>query len=260
MLGNSGAWQRVASLRPFYLPGGDKAGRDPWRSAAALCWEAGIEWLPKIDDVGLARNAWQKKTNCPQSTAVGRLFDAAACLVGLLDSASYEGQGPMWLESIAEQGEAEALSLELEQDETGIWRLDWFWLLDMLMDQSKTAADRARCFHESMALSILHQALQIRDQYGDFTVGLSGGVFQNRLLTERAITLLQQHGFLCCLPEQLPINDGGLSFGQVIEAHALSVRQEKISQQDLQQELQQGLQQDSQQGLQQASQQQEVTT
>ena len=221
LLGNCGNWQRVASLRPFHLPGGDKAGREPWRSAAALCWEAGIEWMPDIADVTLAKNAWHKNINCPQSSAMGRLFDAASCLTGLLDKASFEGQGPMWLEAHARLDQTETLALPINQDSHGIWRSDWHQLLHMLLDPTLSLEYKASCFHESLALMLMHQALQIRQEHGDFVVGLCGGVFQNRLLSERAITLLQQHGMRCFLPRRVPVNDGGLCFGQVIEASAL---------------------------------------
>ena len=127
----------------------------------------------------------------------------------------------MWLEALAQQGDGEALSLEMDQDEQGVWRADWEWLLDILLDKKQSQADRARCFHETLALTLLRQALQVREQHGEFAVGLSGGVFQNRLLTERSVALLQQHGFRCYVPEQVPVNDGGLCFGQIVEAHGL---------------------------------------
>ena len=94
----------------------------------------------------------------------------------------------------------------------------------MLLDQTKSPADRARCFHETMALSILQQAQRLRDHHGEFAVGFAGGVFQNRLLTERAIDLLQHQGFRCYLPEQVPVNDAGLCYGQVVQFHALSAQ------------------------------------
>jgi hydrogenase maturation protein HypF len=225
LLGNPGNWQRVASMRPFYLPGGDKASREPWRSAAALCWEAGIAWQPEIKDIDIAFHAWQRKLHCPQSSAVGRIFDAAAALLDIATHTSFDGQGPIWLESMAEEGNAEALSLAIDKDDNGVWRIDWQWVLQMLLDTSLPAPDRARCFHETMALSLLHQALQLREEHGDFVVGLSGGVFQNRLLAESAINLLQQHGFRCYMPENLPVNDGGLCYGQIFEACALLKKQ-----------------------------------
>ncbi|MGD8567010.1 MAG: carbamoyltransferase HypF [Gammaproteobacteria bacterium] len=225
LLGNPGNWRRVASMRPFYLPGGDKASLEPWRSAAALCWQTGNTWRPAIEDIDIAWHAWQRKLRCPQTSAVGRMFDAAAALLGLATYTSFEGQGPMWLEARAETGDAQALSLAMDKDDNGVWRIDWQWLIEMLMDSSMSVPDRARCFHETMALSLLHQALQIREEHGDFAVGLTGGVFQNRLLAERAMDLLQQHGFLCYMPEKLPVNDGGLCYGQLVEACALLTKQ-----------------------------------
>ncbi|NOZ55105.1 MAG: carbamoyltransferase HypF [Gammaproteobacteria bacterium] len=221
LFGQSGHWEHVASMRPFYLPGGEQAGRTPWRSAAALCWEVGVPWQLSGYDTELVHHAWQHKVNCPQSSAVGRLFDAAASLTGLIHATRFEGQGPMLLEASARNGIAETISLPLNCDEKGIWRTDWVPLIALLMNDPVPLADRARCFHESMAGALLQQALQIRETHGDFAVGLSGGVFQNRLLTERAIVLLEQHGFRCYLPQQIPVNDAGLCFGQIMELNGL---------------------------------------
>ena len=217
LYGYAGSWRQVASIRPFHLPGGDKVARHPWRSAAALCWEANKPWMLPGEDKELLRVACQRKLNCVRTSSVGRLFDAAASILALLEEASYEGQAPMWLESIAVRAEAEALPLELIEDEAGVWRTDWERLLENLLDESIKVEKRARCFHESMALALLHQALQVREECGDFKVGLSGGVFQNRLLTEKAMLLLQQHGFDVYLSKRIPVNDAGLCFGQVME-------------------------------------------
>lgn len=224
LLGNSGSWQQLASLRQFHLPGGDRAAREPWRSAAALCWEASLDWSASNKDIEMVHQAWKKQINCPVTSSAGRLFDAAAASIDLVDKVSFEGQAPMWLEALAQQGNSEGLSLEMDQDENGVWRVDWQWLLETLLNDQQSQADRARCFHETMAMVILHQALQVREQFGDFAVGLSGGVFQNRLLTERAIELLEENSFRCYFPEHLPVNDGGLCYGQIIEAHAMLSR------------------------------------
>ena len=220
LLGNAGNWERVASMRPFYLPGGDKAAREPWRSAAALCWETHASYQPAIMDLDIAQYAWESKVHCPQSSSAGRMFDAAAALLGLLDKTSFEGQAPMWLEALAENGEAEGLSLEMDRDEKGVWRTDWQWLIEVLMDASIPKQNRARCFHETMALTLLHQAIQIREEHGYFAVGLSGGVFQNKLLTNIVVSLLRRHDFQVYMPTRVPVNDGGLCFGQIVEAQA----------------------------------------
>jgi hydrogenase maturation protein HypF len=225
LLGNPGHWQRAASFRSFSLPGGEKVGREPWRSAAALSWETGFDWSSGQQEAELLFQAWQNKLNCPASSSVGRLFDAAAALTGLITHSSYEAQGPMLLEALASQGRSESINLALQQDQQGIWRTDWAALLPMLTDSRLTIADRARCFHESLAQSLLQQAIVLRDMASlhhtkPFVVGLSGGVFQNRLLTERVIQLLEANDFQCFLPERVPINDAGLCYGQVMEYHS----------------------------------------
>lgn len=232
--GAPGRWQRAASLRPFRLPGGDKAGREPWRAAAALLWET-EQPAPFAPDP--LHRAWARGLNSPASSAVGRLFDAAAALCGICTNASFEGEGPMRLEAaaydsiplcgtLAHSGsesfrasgaEGQAIELPLDRDPAGIWRSDWAPLLPMLTDATRPVAERAASFHLSLAQALVDQAQQLRAQTGIRSVGLSGGVFQNRLLAEATIARLQAAGFAAHLPQRVPVNDAGLSFGQVIE-------------------------------------------
>ncbi len=218
--GRPGHWQRFASLRPFHLPGGERAGREPWRSAAALCWETGRKWNGLPAQANLLQQAWRQRLNTPQTTAAGRLFDAAAALTGVCREASYEGQGPMLLEAAC-QGPAEPVELPLVQLASGLWTSNWEALLPMLLDASRSLAGRAACFHASLANTLLQQARRARSAYAINHVGLSGGVFQNRVLTEQTMALLEADGFDVTLPEAIPVNDAGLSFGQVIEYAAL---------------------------------------
>jgi hydrogenase maturation protein HypF len=113
--------------------------------------------------------------------------------------------------------EGAAIALPLERDPSGIWRSDWAPLLPMLADEARPVAERAGRFHLSLAQALVEQAKQLREQTGIRSVGLTGGVFQNRLLAEAAIERLQVAGFSVHLPRRVPVNDAGLSFGQVIE-------------------------------------------
>jgi hydrogenase maturation protein HypF len=216
LLGRPGRWQRFATLRPFHLPGGERAGREPWRSAAAVCWETGRDWPRLPGEASLLRHAWQRRLNAPRTSAAGRLFDAAAALTGLCSTASYEGQGPMLLETACDRA-ASPVSLPLLQDATGLWVSDWEPLLPVLLDTARALPERAACFHASLADTLLRQARQARDVHGVTAIGLAGGVFQNRVLTEQACSLLAADGFAVSLSEDIPVNDAGLSFGQVIE-------------------------------------------
>jgi hydrogenase maturation protein HypF len=218
-VGRPGHWIRRASMRPFYLPGGDKAGREPWRSAAAMCWEAGQDYdnIPQKDP--LLKKAWRKRINTPQSSSVGRLFDAAAALTGIRTIASFEGQGPMELEAICsdiKNHTDDFIGLNLN-DVNDLWLSDWAPLISAMLDETIKVSERAVIFHNSMSRVILQQALKLRDLYAINTVSLSGGVFQNRILTERAIQLLTENNFHISFPELIPVNDAGISFGQVME-------------------------------------------
>ena len=243
LAGRPGAWKRVASFRPFRLVGGDRAGREPWRSAAALLWELGAE-VPSGPGVGAhvfargfqpwdagdsrtdsllqaAHEAWRRGINSFETSAAGRLFDAAAALVLGRQVASFEGQGPMELEHVAADG-CDYVSLPLAEDGQGLLRSDWAPLAGMLTDQRLSAAERAGIFHESMAQALLEQALAVRGRHGFDAVGLSGGVFQNRRLTERVMAKLEAAGIEVRLHREVPANDGGLCFGQIVEALALT--------------------------------------
>ena len=218
-LGQPGGWQRVATMRAFNLPGGDKAGRQPWRSAAALCWQVGLNYdgIPEKDAMlySMLRQAWQKKINAPQTTSVGRLFDAAAALTGVCNVASFEGQGPMVLEALCEESD-DYVELELEKS-GNLLITNWKSLIPVMLDSTLSVKARAALFHNSLAHSLLQQAKSIREKHAVNTVSFSGGVFQNRVLTEKAMALLSDEGFEVCLPELIPVNDAGISFGQIME-------------------------------------------
>jgi hydrogenase maturation protein HypF len=218
MLGAPGAWRRTASLRPFRLPGAQRAGRAPWRGAAALCWECGLAWRGAAD--GMLLQAWRKGINCSTTTSAGRLFDGAAALLGLLDEASFEGQGPMWLEASAQDRDAAPLALPLARNGAGLWELDWRPLVATLLEPARPAGERAALFHASLAQGLLMQARAVRAAHGVHHVGFAGGVFQNRRLAEKSLGLLAADGFDVRLARQLPCNDAALAFGQLVEAGA----------------------------------------
>jgi len=216
LLGEPGAWQRVCSLRPFRPPGGERAGREPWRSAAALHWTCGRTWASSPDTEGLAQSAWRNSLNSPETSAAGRVFDAAAALITGKTHVSFEAEGPMLLEALC-QAPATPVELPLNKHTDDIWRGDWEPLLDVMADDSRSQALRAEVFHSSMAQLVLRQAQKVRDESKVDQVGLCGGVFQNRVLTEQAVELLQQDGFRVSLATLLPCNDAALGFGQAAE-------------------------------------------
>jgi hydrogenase maturation protein HypF len=237
LLGRPGGWRRVGSLRPFALLGGERASREPWRNALSLCWETGRNWKKCPQETALLRRAWESGWNCLPSSSAGRLFDAAAALLGLVQRASFEAQAPMAVEAAcANDGEAacasdseaayhgddaEAVVLPLTQH-AGVWTSDWEPLLERLQDSGASIAERAAMFHASLAGAVLDQARSVRAAHGVTSIGLTGGVFQNRLLCEMIARLAERDGFSLFVPERVPCNDAGLSFGQLIETGARS--------------------------------------
>ena len=104
----------------------------------------------------------------------------------------------------------------------GLWVSDWEPLLHLLRDARLPVGERAAAFHATLANVVLDQARAVRATHGVSRIGLTGGVFQNRVLCERAARLAQEDGFVVSIPERIPCNDASLSFGQLIEAGALS--------------------------------------
>ena len=223
LLGSAGDWRRVCSLRPFRLPGGERAGREPWRSAAALHWECGRPCADCPDEHGLAEFAWRNELNSPQTSAAGRLFDAAAALICGQTHTSFEAQGPMQLESLA-HSPRHPVYLSLMRGKNGVLSSDWEPLLEIIADRERSPQERSEIFHASLAQVIVQQACRVNYEHDIRQVGLCGGVFQNRLLAELAIEGLRRRGFDVYLPEQLPCNDAALCYGQAAHLAALSAK------------------------------------
>ncbi|MDE2093251.1 MAG: carbamoyltransferase HypF [Burkholderiales bacterium] len=221
LLGVPGAWRRAGSLVTLRPPGGERAAREPWRSAAALCWATGREFDRPAFQLDLARAAWGQGLNSMPTSAVGRLFDAAACLLLGIDTTSFEAQAPMQLEALAcSAAPGTATPLPQHCDAHGVWRIDWRPLLDRLLDTTVAPPRRAADFHATLAQAALAQAQRLHEHAAFEAVGLGGGVFQNRLLCDEFAQRFGAAGFELHLPGVVPVNDAGLAFGQVVEAAA----------------------------------------
>lgn len=220
LMGVPGNWQRVGTFRPIRVIGGDRVALEPWRSACSVCWETGIDWGSHRPEFAVIRRAWEVRSGTQQTSAVGRLFDAAAALLGLVETASYDGHAPALVESVADVL-PEALPLPI-RDDSGLRTIDWAPLVRALLNSGKSISERAAEFHATLAATILAEAQYRRGTDGTISVGLTGGVFQNRRLTEHTAALLKSDGFEILLHERVPPNDGGLSFGQAVEFAARS--------------------------------------
>lgn len=218
LYGHAGNWQRVGRIRPFQLLGGDKSSRELWRSALSICFEMQHSWRPPLDlPFELLQHAWQKNLNCPQTTAVGRLFDAVASWLNVLHEASFEGQAGAYLEALCDVDDTSYCELTVERNSLDLFEINWENLLNPLLDENLSQSHRSSLFHNSLAQAMVKQFLSIAAEKSVQQIGVCGGVFQNRYLTERVIQLFEKIGKKVYLMKRLPCNDASISFGQVTE-------------------------------------------
>lgn len=234
LLGDARGFQRLGHLAYLPMPGGDAATREPWRMAvAALVHAYGDElphlpWLSELPaaDLRLLRQMIAKGLNAPLSSSCGRLFDAVAALAGVRQRVSYEGQAALELE-MALEGGAEAGEYPFELQRQGqLLVLDPAAMIRALVAdlQAGTAPGLLSArFHNGLARAIGRVCHTLRRQQGIGAVALSGGVFQNRYLTERTLDFLGQLDFTVYTHSLVPPNDGGLALGQAVIAGAAGV-------------------------------------
>ncbi|HJV89276.1 MAG TPA: carbamoyltransferase HypF [Holophagaceae bacterium] len=217
------AFLRLGHLRPFPLPGGERAVREPRRSALGLCWELLGEPGPAAPMFTAAERAplgtmLARGVNAPRTSSIGRLFDAVAALLGLSRVASFEGQAAMALEAAAAEARfSGAYSFSLRK---GV--ADPTPLLQALLEDLRRGVEipvMAWRFHAALA----QLAVDFARLADEEDVVLSGGCFQNRLLAEACEARLGAAGFRVHRPALFPPNDGGLSLGQAWVAAQMEV-------------------------------------
>ncbi len=244
LLVSDGGCDRRAALRTFALPGGDRAVREPRRSAIGVLVEAfgadALSWshLPPVaafaeTHLRVMGSLIARGVNAPRTSSAGRLFDAVAALVGLKQSVRFEGQAAMALQFAADpciEHESYAIHARAPR-ERGRTRagqlgpgdsddrlvLDWAPMLREILDdiaaQVPVGTIAAR-FHNALANAIVEVATHV----GHEQVALTGGCFQNALLLERSVRALGAAGFRPYWHQRIPPNDGGIALGQVVGA------------------------------------------
>ena len=233
---NDHTWRRAARFRTFMLPGGDRAIKEPRRSALGALYEMWGEALFSRTDIALLdsftsgemaglAHALDSRLNCPRTSSVGRLFDAVAALCGLRHICSFEGQAAMELEFCADtQDQFLPYSFDTQMKD-GMAVVDWIPMVsEILYDLSRSvvASVISSRFHATLVEMIVAVAKQI----GITQVALTGGCFQNKLLVKLGSTRLKAEGFSPILHRQVPCNDGGIALGQLVAA-TRGLREEK---------------------------------
>jgi len=220
--GSHRGFERMAHLRSFRLPGGEAAIQDPRRAALGILFEMNPDEYRRIAGrLGFSKNQTEiffkvmgSRINSPETSSVGRLFDAVASLLGIGSESCYEGQAATELEFVAQdQPGTDAYSLAISNGPMPT--VDWEPLIREILrdlELSVTQAMIAAKFHRSLSRSIVEMARLAGIQQ----VVLSGGCFQNKILSEGTIASLREEGFSPFWNQCVPPGDGGLSVGQVL--------------------------------------------
>ncbi len=230
LLGDYAGYTRLGHLRYVPLPGGDAATLRPYRTALAHLWNAGLPWDDDLAPTAAARagertiirQQLEKRLNAPLTSSMGRLFDAVAALVGVLQVVTYEAQAAILFEAAIDPVElntAQAYPFDLlpAADPAAPFTIDPAPVLRAMLDDVR-AGTSVSCiaarFHAGVAAMIRDACLLARQRTAVTHVALSGGVFQNNALHRLAVDRLEEAGFSVYTHHLVPPNDGGLALGQ----------------------------------------------
>jgi hydrogenase maturation protein HypF len=225
-IGDFGGLERVGHMLPIFLPGGDAAVSEPWRTALSLLLTIpGAEKTAKRFAEKFGRKGEQVYEAIVQhrggimTSSCGRLFDGVSTLLGLGDYNSYEGELPSLLQAEAEKTRPQKQPYPYAiKQKGGMSVLNMLLAVEAMLDDKRSRGSKARCFHLTLANGLLDMAIHCSNASGIRTVALSGGVFQNLLLLKMSRELLQKNGFQVLHHLQVPPNDGGISLGQAVLA------------------------------------------
>lgn len=233
LVGGYEGFRRAGHFRPVPLPGGDLAVREPWRMALSFLHQAFDEKAFEMDhqitdslgesEKSILHAMLERGINSPLTSSCGRLFDAVAALLNLRHKISYDGQAAIELEALAESAEDVKRSYSFKIGNQGKmpFHLDFTTIFPEMLEELGFGVPTpviARRFHYTVADGAIAACLRIAEETGIERVVLSGGVFQNRLLTEMTSSGLSEKGlqvFTHCL---IPPNDGGIAVGQAVIA------------------------------------------
>ena len=210
-------FERLGHLAPLRLPGGDRAAREPWRMAAAVLFQLGRgdEIAPRFPDQPGAQTVaamLQRNLNCPVTSSMGRLFDAAAGLLGVNEIQSFEAQAAIQLQELAQRhGEVAPLKAGWRITESGV--LDFLPLLAVLAD-CRDAGFGAALFHATLAAGLAEWVERAARRHNIAAVALGGGCFHNDILLRTLSDRLAAQGLRVLTAQRMQPNDSAISLGQ----------------------------------------------
>jgi hydrogenase maturation protein HypF len=227
LIANLKNFKRKAHLQYMPLPGSEKAIEEPWRMAVSYLYKVFGEDFLNIDidfTRRLNKNKWEnlkimidRGINSPETSSMGRLFDAVSSLIGVRDQITYLGQAAIELEMIMEKDENDFYNFDIKK-ENGVYIIDpsrVIHLITMDIINSVSTSTISGKFHKGIVEMIVEVSRLLREETDIFEVAISGGVMQNLYLRNNATKRLTEEGFIVYNHRKIPPNDGGISVGQV---------------------------------------------
>ncbi len=219
-------YQRLAHLEYIPMPGGDKVVQQPWRMSLAYLYslygeqlvELPLEVVRETERKGMLASSLEmlrKQIHTPLTSSAGRLFDAVAALTGVCRETSFHAEAPMRLESVAVRGIGGEYPWEGEDV------ISFLPALEAIVEDIRKGVppeEIAARFHNTMAGMIVSTVLRLSRDTGIHKVVLAGGTFQNRILLGQVEDRLEKKGLEVLIPQEFPVNDGGIALGQLAVA------------------------------------------
>jgi hydrogenase maturation protein HypF len=272
LLTNETLFERVATFRTFPLPGGEKAIKEPRRTALGLLCEMIGEKLFESnlfsfldqfekEELELLQTMLTKNINSPRTSSVGRLFDAVASLLDIRQKVNFEGQAAMELEFLThgvktderypfevanklkvQSEKLKVMNMKLETQNSLLTThhspltINWEQMIENFLtdiEKKVSPAIISTKFHNTLTEIII----EIAKRTGEERVVLSGGCFQNKYLTERTVTRLREERFRPYWHQRVPTNDGGIALGQIFAAVRMRRTQNLQPQEQLEETL-----------------------
>jgi hydrogenase maturation protein HypF len=221
-VGTRECFTRVGHLKEVLIQGGEEAIREPWRISTsflhALQYPA-TEGLIKAskEEITLVIEALNARMNCFRTTSMGRLFDCVSALLGVCSKISYSGQAAIELENLLVMNQNESYPYSII-DREGTIQLNYDEILLAIMKDISNNTEKgiiSARFHNTIVEATLEIVTLISERYGIRQIVLSGGVFQNDYLLNRTVSKLREKEYNVHFNQQIPINDSGISIGQL---------------------------------------------
>jgi len=230
--GSYSGLDRVGSLSPAYMPGGDLATRHPARMVAGILYplvergdldnfetligDLDLDFPEGKEEMEATIKQLQRGINSPETTSSGRFLDAVSALLGICAERSYEGEPAMKLESVGRNGDIVEIDIPIIKEE-GFSTLDQSAILLRLVELRKelSPADVAATAQWALATGLTKLALDVTSREGIENIGFSGGVAYNDHISRAIESKVTEAGLNFFTNEAVPVGDGGIAFGQL---------------------------------------------